>query len=259
MKPGKRIGEGNTAEVYEWGDTHIIKLFRASFPKEGAIKEYNIALLLNFCDIPIAKAVEFREIDGRTGIVYERITGKSMIEELLESREYRACGRMLGELHRRVHRAKSPGGLKNFKEILLKEILNNRDLDLSQKDRILNVLKTLPDGDRLCHGDFHPGNVLIQNKAPIILDWMTACEGEASADVARTSLILKYTVVPEYFPQRNVLQEALPQVFESYVAACGIKKEDMDRWMLPVAAARLNEWISDDEKKALLELILNHL
>lgn len=33
--------------------------------------------------------------------------------------------------------------------------------------------------------------------------------------------------------------------------------EDINRWELPIAAARLCEWISDNEKKTLLKLVNN--
>lgn len=41
-----------------------------------------------------------------------------------------------------------------------------------EKSLILNYLETLPEGTHLCHGDFHPGNVLMDEQLWVI-DWMT--------------------------------------------------------------------------------------
>lgn len=34
--------------------------------------------------------------------------------------------------------------------------------------------------------------------------------------------------------------------------------EDINRWELPVAAARLREWISENEKQVLIQLVNEH-
>jgi Phosphotransferase enzyme family len=36
----------------------------------------------------------------------------------------------------------------------------------------------MPDDDRLCHGDFHPLNVLGEASQPFVIDWPDACRGE---------------------------------------------------------------------------------
>ena len=40
--------------------------------------------------------------------------------------------------------------------------------------KLLAWLDTLPDGQRFCHGDYHPGNVILTKAGPIVIDWMTA-------------------------------------------------------------------------------------
>src|SRR5262249_42867679 len=50
------------------------------------------------------------------------------------------------------------------------------------------VLDRLPAGDRLCHGDYHPGNVLLGADRTAVIDWTGAVRGVAEADHARTLL-----------------------------------------------------------------------
>jgi aminoglycoside phosphotransferase (APT) family kinase protein len=43
----------------------------------------------------------------------------------------------------------------------------------------------------LCHGDLHPGNVLVDRDGPVVIDWFDAAVGSPVADVARTSLLIR--------------------------------------------------------------------
>ncbi len=39
------------------------------------------------------------------------------------------------------------------------------------------LLGTQPKGNRLCHGDFHPGNAVVTQDAVSIIDWAGATQG----------------------------------------------------------------------------------
>src|SRR5215472_10876517 len=45
--------------------------------------------------------------------------------------------------------------------------------------------------NRLCHGDFHPINVLGEISRPVVIDWPDACGGDPAADVCRSYLLLR--------------------------------------------------------------------
>jgi Ser/Thr protein kinase RdoA (MazF antagonist) len=73
----------------------------------------------------------------------------------------------------------------------LQRKINSADaLSVSLKASLLKTLDTLPDGNRVCHGDFHPANVLMSGKDANIIDWIDAARGNPLADVARTTIIL---------------------------------------------------------------------
>ncbi len=51
-------------------------------------------------------------------------------------------------------------------------------------------LESMPKHNKICHGDFNPTNIIIQNDGtPYIIDWAHVTQGNASADVARTYLL----------------------------------------------------------------------
>ena len=53
MKLGKVIGTGNTANVYEWKEGKILKLFNQGYPVEAVETEYNNAMAIR--DMSLAK------------------------------------------------------------------------------------------------------------------------------------------------------------------------------------------------------------
>ena len=64
-------------------------------------------------------------------------------------------------------------------------------LDERRKQHMLGSIADMPDGDRLCHGDFHPMNILGEASQPVIIDWSDARRGDPAADVCRTYLLMK--------------------------------------------------------------------
>ena len=128
------------------------------------------------------------------------------------------------------------------------------------KEIIRNYLKELPEDNTLCHLDFHPGNIMIVDNKAVFLDWMTACRGDACADVARTCIMLKYGGV-EHAPWImkkliSITQHRIYKVYiKEYLMISNRRIEDINRWELPVAAARLSEWIPEEEKRVLVQLV----
>jgi aminoglycoside phosphotransferase (APT) family kinase protein len=157
--------------------------------------------------------------------------------------------RQLADLHAELH-GKPVSGLSGIKESISSDIRSVQSLDEAKREAILNYLDTLPDGDRLCHYDFHPGNVLIQNGKARVIDWMTAGMGDPCADVCRTAVILGSDILP---PDRTFFHGVLIQMLRKrlyngyikrYLKITGKTQEQVNAWLGPVAAARLAEGIS---------------
>lgn len=83
-KQYRMLGQGNTAEIYQYSADTILKLFRENMPYEAIEKEYQLACKIQtgFDQVPNAfKMVEYR---NRYGIVYEQIIGRDMIQYFLK-------------------------------------------------------------------------------------------------------------------------------------------------------------------------------
>ncbi len=254
----QKIGEGNTAEVFSWGENDILKLFRQEFPIEAIEKEYRISKTVEELGIPIPKVKAMLEYEGRTGIVYERILGKPLLKLLIE-KPWIAGGlaKTIARLHYSMHQ-QNAGGLPDCVDTLRWRINHADILPLRQKEEVLKVLESLPKGSSVCHGDYHPGNIIQSNGRCVILDWMTATAGQPAYDVARTMYLIKDAALPDYFPSvvklvMNGMRRRLAKRYLScYIKLSGMQRKEIAAWRLPLIAARLTEWVPEAEKEALL-------
>jgi len=108
----------------------------------------------------------------------------------------------------------------------------------------------MPDNDRLCHGDFHPDNILMTAQREIIIDWIDATHGNPLADLARSTIIV---LGASGNSSRGLLPRALVRILHAatirYYFKLGPGGEDeYKRWLPIVAAARLSQEIPEAEK-----------
>ena len=263
IKEEKLIGQGNTAEIYRFDNDKILKLFRTGLHKTIVEREYQNAISIqNILDC-VPKVYEMVEVNGRHGIIYQEIKGtdllKIMVNSLWKINHY---AKELAHHHLYIQKPVTDN-MGTVKE-KLNEDLNGVDaLSDEHKDIVREYLKQLPEGNDLCHFDFHPGNIMISEDKAVFLDWMTACKGDVCADVARTSIMLKHGEVAHApWIMRKIIsmfQQHIYKIYiKEYLRISEKSMEDIKRWELPVAAARLHEWISEHEKQVLIQLVKEH-
>ncbi|TLS36978.1 phosphotransferase family protein [Pseudalkalibacillus caeni] len=262
---GKLIGKGRTGEIYDWEEGKVIKLFFHSVKESFVEQEVVLGKWLQSMGLMVPQVYGSVEMDGRSGIVYEKISGVSMTEKLLDPNgNVTESAKELAKLHQNIHRVDARN-LPAFTAKLQAIIKRTRLLDYRSKEQILSYLAKLPDANVLCHGDFHTDNVLVEQEKKVVIDWETACKGNPLSDVARTVMIYKYAILPTEMPvaAREKIEELRTVLCEEYIKEysrlTGTKEEEMKMWLLPLMAARLEEELSKEEKQLLLKEIEYHL
>lgn len=265
MNVGKLIGQGRTAEVYELEDNKILKLYKQDFPKTAIEHEYKVSSALVNNDIPSPKVYELIEHDNRSGIIYEKISGATMMK-IMSAKPWKIAfyAKKLAELHCSIQKT-IDCDLPEYKDKLLENI-NITDLLSDDIKKKLNAyIDTLGDGNILCHGDFHPDNIIMSAGKSIVIDWMTATKGDPLADVARTVVLFKYAAIPEEksFIEKKIIgfvrNKFLNEYLKHYIKISCAKPADIEKWELPIAAARLIEWVPKSEKERLIKYIRQNL
>jgi tRNA A-37 threonylcarbamoyl transferase component Bud32 len=256
--PSKPIAEGRTAEIFLWDDHHILKLYREWCPPHWIKDEARIAQAVYDAGIPSPAAGEILDLNGRQGLIYERIQGISMLQDM-NARPWLLLkhARSLTELHVQIHQ-KSIDGLPKYKDRLRYDTRNTQHLGQDLGNKALAQLDALPDSQTLCHGDFHPGNIILTPAGPIVIDWMTASAGSPWADVARTSLLLSIGPKSAGKLVSPIIKIAIRLYYRAYLnryhTLVPDTKNELKRWIPVIAAARLNEGIVP-EREALIEMV----
>lgn len=252
---GSRLSAGRTAEVFAYGDDKVVKLFHPGFPLEAVEREYAIAMQLSAAPATVPKVFERVECDGRPGIVYERILGDSMLK-VLSRKPWRAfaLAQQMARIHQDIHLVRVKD-LPHATAVISAQISKAPLISEQEKQEILDQLAHLHDGDRLCHGDFHPDNIIVSEKGLVVIDWITATMGDPLADVARTAVLLGFGSLP---PGKGFLEKFITTFFRNFFLAAylrhykkitGLSSQDLYRWWVPVATARLSDGVPLSEKE----------
>lgn len=263
MKLSKPIAIGRTAEVYNWNKNQIIKLYYQSWAKEIVEYEFKISKMVSDLGLKVPEVFEMTEIEGRNGIIYEKLNGKSMLQ-LMKTKPFQIgnFGQQLAELHCSF----SKMSVKDLPKLVdnLERGINRRDYitDL-EKSFIVEKLKELPKNNQLCHNDFHPDNVLITDDGPYIIDWMTVSQGNSLGDFARSCLMLQIGTPPSGLIDRILTGFFRSRFFKGYskryFELVDVDKEELEAWELPIATHRLNNDNIVDERNQLLKIIRSKL
>jgi aminoglycoside phosphotransferase (APT) family kinase protein len=197
------LASGRAADVYEIDDRWVLRRYRGDFTAE---REAVIMRYVGEYGYPVPQV---REASG-PDLVLERLYGRTMLDEM-SRRPWTVLrqGRLLADLHDRLHAIPAPPGLP-----------------------------ALPGtgGDTVIHRDLHPLNVMLTDRGPVVIDWSNALRGHGAADVAETWLILATHLPP------GALSRMLAAVGRGAFLRAFLKsfdREELERYIPAAAQSRL--------------------
>jgi uncharacterized protein (TIGR02172 family) len=243
----KPLARGRTADVYEWDDETVLKLFHDWFDLENVEYEFELARAVNASGVKSPLAKEIVNMEGRNGLFYERVHGESMLATLMRKPwKVMDYARILARLHAQMHECVFDATIPAQRKRLENKINHTDALSTALKEALLKDLRSLPDGDRVCHGDFHPANVLISREGATVIDWIDSSRGNPLADVARTTIILRGAAVTSANRfLRFLIKTAHAMYLQEYFRLRPNGEDEYRRWLPIVAAARLSENIPE--------------
>lgn len=250
MTAGQLIGKGMTAEVYEWGEGQVVKLYYGNIPKDWLHYETEIGTAVYKAGVPAPEVFGQVEVDGRSGLVYEKIAGPSLLALMLHDMDKAEhYSSLLAQLHADIHRCRAYR-LPRQKDRMAMFVRQSAAFLGDRVEPVLTELERLPEGESVCHGDFHPDNVLQAGGRLTVIDWIDANSGDPLCDAARTSMMFLSPFVS--MPPLSIPSETGQRLNEAYLSEycrlTGADRAAIDRWRLPVAAARLREQIPGERE-----------
>lgn len=253
--PGELIARGRTADVHAWGEGQVIKLFHTWADRGMVEYEQRLAQTVVAAGVSTPAVGEIVSQGERLGLVYERVNAESLLHRLL-ARPWRARGyaRQMAELQAAMHAARAPD-LPPMRERLAYKLRRARPLPEPLRQAALAALEKLPEDRAVCHGDFHPDNILVTERGLMVIDWIDATAGHPLGDVARSELLMLHGALPTN-PLLAGFFDWLRRTFyaayrERYFALSPHAPEQVRLWLPVVAAARLDEGIAVEERNLL--------
>lgn len=264
---GALLAKGRTAEVYAWGEdgTRVLKLFLPDVDAGFADYELRVARAAYTSGAGAPAVYDLVEVDGRRGLVYARVDGQTLFAYWLQRpiRRMASSARWMAAIHCKMHSAPTTaaGDLPAQKERLHGKINRAARITAATKARAQAEVRRLAGASSIpaaiCHGDFHPLNILIDaQQTPIVIDWMDATLGSPLADVGRTVLLLRMAArtAVKGLPQQIIVRNFTEIYLNAYCGMANVRRADVLAWLPVLAAARLEEGIREEED-ALVQMV----
>ena len=245
MELKKLISDGGKVQVYEQ-DGLAVKVFKDIHePKSVVLYEALTHTRVEETGYPrIPPLEEVKKIDGRWAVTYKFIKGKNLAELMRENPdkvdEYLS---MMVDLQIEINACRS-AKISKLKDYLKRSIEGLDMIDDVKKYELLTRLESMPKHVKLCHGEFTPENVIVNDDGVFVVDWLKAKQGNASADIAKTYLSFCLSHRTEY----------AEKYLKLYCSKTGTAVKYVQDWLPIVAAAQL-KFKRPEERELLLTWI----
>jgi hypothetical protein len=238
------IGSGGSADVFRLPDGKVLKLFREGLDPGIIQREHDGVVHAQRQGLRVARAFGRGEHKGRLGIIFEELAGTPLLRGL-RTRPFRSRALLarFAAYHARIHSC-SGSGLVHAQHIIVQVRILHALVPPAIRELALERLEAIQHGDRLCHGDFHPQNVILTRKGLAAIDWSNGSWGDPAGDVARTELLLRfggYGPLLRRFPWLRLGRRMAADFYlRRYRAITGMQEGAIDAWRLPMAIAALH-------------------
>jgi tRNA A-37 threonylcarbamoyl transferase component Bud32 len=257
------LATGATADVYAWGDTRVLKLFKERTPWHA--NEVSATRAAHRAGLPVPAVIEgLIEVDQREGIVFERVDGPTMTEYLQDQPDYvEDCARQAAAIHAQIHSTEVTE-LPSLVELFHWSIPQADPLEDVTRQAVLDVLSGLPAGESLCHNDFYPNNIIVSGQGLVVIDWAIGTRCDPLADYARTWLISRMWRDSLEMSAPEQVQLIWRRFWDAYFSRYGelrsVGSEALLPWQIVVAAASLT-WdrgvVSTERRVSFVQAALN--
>ena len=216
--------------LYAQGDK-VIKVFDSNYKKSDVLNEArNEALVQENSDLNVPSLSSVSESEEGWCLIRDKVEGVTLAELMQQHPEkMEEYMELFVDLQLQVHKQRVPS-IKTLRHKLMDQINSLKEIDATARYELASRLQGMPRHTKLCHGNFTPENIILNENGTYIVDWVAARQGNASADVGRTYLLLS-------------LHD--PDMAEKYLhlfcERTNTSKKYVQEWLPIVAAAQLTE------------------
>lgn len=233
------IAQRKNKEIYVDNDT-VVKLYVEGHSQSDILNEaLNQSRVEEYSNLNVPKLIEVGKLDNRWAIISERIEGKTISELMKENPDnFDKYLNLFVDVQLAILSNEVPL-LNRIKEKFTRKLENATNIDENTKYELLQRLQGMKNHNKLCHGDYHPSNVIVKEDGTVyIIDWAHVTQGNASADAARTYLLFSI----------DNKEEVAEKYLNLFSEKSGIEKSNIQRWIPIVAATQMTKNIEEEQE-----------
>ena len=233
------IAQIKNKEIYVENDK-VIKLFVEGHSQSDILNEaLNQSRVEEYSNLNVPKLIEVRKIENRWAIISERIEGKTISQMMKEQPEKIDEYLNLFVDVQLIILSNGVPLLNRIKEKFTRKLENATNIDENTKYELQQRLQGMKNHNKLCHGDYHPSNVIVKEDGTVyVIDWAHVTQGNASADAARTFLLFSI----------DNHEDIAEKYLNLFAEKSGIEKSHIQRWIPIVAATQMTKNIPEEQE-----------
>ena len=242
----KIIGQGGNGTVYRLDDERIVKVYRSEHSLEYIEREQQYAKAAFVSGIPSVIAFDVVKAGDNYGVVFEAMNSDSLGHALSTEPEKRDEYLMkYVQLAKTLHTTPmTDDTIETLKSLLYQRLddeFMRENLKPEEIDTLRDIIDSMKDVDTLVHGDFHPGNIMLQDGELMLIDMGEVTRGvpiydvasvfrdlisapKSNPDICRTSMGLEPELAVEIGTKFIAMYTGItdPKVLEGYMKQLGL-------------------------------------
>lgn len=222
-------------------ENNLVKLFDETYSVANVLNEALNQARIEETDLNIPKLQEVTKIDGKWVISMDYIEGKTL-ETLIKENPAKTDEYLNLFVDTQIEMHSKRSTLLRKLHDKMADKIDETDLSSEKKFDLKSKLAGFEKHNKVLHGDYQLSNVICGNDGKVyIVDWSHATQGNASADVAMSYLLMKM----------DKKEELAEKYLDLFCKKTNTDKHYVRTWVPIVAAAHLNK--CKPEAKQMLE------
>ena len=198
----KLLGRGAKGDVYRYDDELVIKVYNRNNTYKDVEREINLCRKAFILGVPTEISFGIVSVGMQYGAMFELVDSETVSSCIAKDParvdEYAV---IMAKLARLIHglEVTPDDGFPNMKDTLIARVNDCFAGEYAElAERCMELVNTIPNSDHLVHGDFHTGNVFLQNGEPLLIDMDRISTGHPVAELS--DLMYFYQILGEDDP-----------------------------------------------------------